>query len=348
MEQQQPRQERYTIKDIARELGVSVTTVSRAISGKGRIGESTRRRVLDYIAKNNYAPNAIAKSLAQKRTNTIGLVLPSRSAMADMSFFSGCVAGICQTLAGTDFDVMLIMVEDGDYANLNRVLDQGKVDGIILSRGEVEDIPCHILLKRGTPFVLIGGTDLEGVTQVDHDHRAACRELTGVLLDQSRRELALVGGPRRHRVTLDRLRGFLDAYEERGLTVGPGRVYLDVDSGPAADQALDNLIGGGADCVVCMDDMLCSLVLAHLHHRGIRVPQELQVASFYDSFLLENYVPSITSLRFDAAGLGAVACRALLDRLEGGRSPEIQPVGYQIRLRESTGCRGTDWKFSQE
>lgn len=336
MEQEEQRRERYTIKDIARELGVSVTTVSRAISGKGRISEATRRRVLAHIADSNYAPSAIAKGLAEKRTYTIGLVLPSQSAMADMAFFGDCLTGIGQALEGTDYDVMLIMVEDGDYGGLSRVLDQRKVDGVIVSRSVVEDTACHILLERGVPFVLIGSTDLAGVPQVDHDHRAACRELTGLLLDQGRRELALVGGPRRHRVTLDRLQGFLDAHRERGLAVGPGRVYLDVDSGPAANQALDSLTADGADCVVCMDDLLCSLVLARLHHRGLRVPQELRVASFYDSFLLENYVPSITSLWFDAAALGACACRTLLDRLEGRPAGEPCPGEYRILEREST------------
>lgn len=336
VERRASERKRRTIKDIARELGVSVTTVSRAVSGKGRISAATRRRVLDYIEASNYTPNASAKSLAQKRTHTIGLVLPSQSAMTEMSFFSHCVTGVCQTVAGTEYDVMLILVEGGDYSRLHRALDQRKVDGVIVSRGEVEDIPCRILLERGAPFVLIGRTELEGVPQVDHDHRTACKELTGALLDQGRRKLALVGGSRRHRVTLDRLRGFQDAHGERGLSIAPGQICLDVDSAAAADRALDAAIAAGADCVVCMDDMLCSLTLAQLHHKGLRVPQDLRVASFYDSFVLENYVPPITSLGFDAAALGAAACGVLLDQLEGRPARETGPVGHRLLLRRST------------
>ena len=95
--------ESLTIDDIARELGVSKTTVSRSISGKGRISETTRKRVLDFIEKNNYKPNLMARGLAQSRTYNIGWVVPGDSEMTMLFFFQKCMQGVIDAAAEADY-----------------------------------------------------------------------------------------------------------------------------------------------------------------------------------------------------------------------------------------------------
>jgi len=93
----------YTIEDIARELGVSKTTVSRAISGKGRIGQATRARVLQFIEEHDYRPNVMARGLAQKKTYNLALLLPKDYAATEFPFFKDCMNGICEVASSYDY-----------------------------------------------------------------------------------------------------------------------------------------------------------------------------------------------------------------------------------------------------
>ena len=114
----------YTIEDVARELGISKTTVSRAISGKGRLSAQTRKRVLDFIAEHNFRPNAVARSLAQSRTFNLGLVLPGDRRDIDTAFFHECMMGICQIATEHDYDVLVAMEADSGIR-----LEALRVDG---------------------------------------------------------------------------------------------------------------------------------------------------------------------------------------------------------------------------
>ena len=99
----------YTIDDIARELGVSKTTVSRAISGKGRIGQTTREKVLSFIEEHDYRPNVMAKGLAQRKTFNLALLLPKDYAITEFPFFKDCMQGICEMASSHDYDVIISM-----------------------------------------------------------------------------------------------------------------------------------------------------------------------------------------------------------------------------------------------
>lgn len=324
-----------TIKDVARALNVSTTTVSRALSGKGRIGEETARRVQKFIRENNYVPNAIAKGLADQKTYNIGVIVPEVDAVDSQAFFRSCVTGVCRGLASTLYDVLMIIDEDGDGGKLTRALERGKLDGAIVSRAHVGGKTTARLKQAGVPFVLVGTSPDKTIRQVDHDHQTACAALTRTLLAGGR-ELALLGGDRQLYVTRDRFRGFLNAHHEAGVPVQDNRLYFELNSPERVEAALDAALASGAGCLVCMDDRICGVVLSLLHHRGLRIPQDIQIASFYDSFMLESYTPAITTLHFDAQELGEVACRMLLDRLEGREEGGVQTVGYDIVLRAST------------
>ena len=324
-----------TIKDVARALNVSTTTVSRVISGKGRIGEETAQRVREYIRENNYVPNAIAQSLADQRTYNIGVIVPEVDAVDSHAFFRSCVTGVCRALADTFYDVLMVIDEDGDGGKLSRALERGKLDGAIVSRAHVGGKTTARLRQAGVPFVLVGSFPDKSICQVDHDHQAACAELTGLLLSDGRK-LALLGGDRQLYVTQDRLQGFLSAHRQAGIPVPGSRLYFELTSPERVETALDAALSSGADCLVCMDDRICGMLLSLLHHRELRIPQDIQVASFYDSFMLESYTPAITTLHFDAQKLGMAACRLLLDQLEGRPAGPAEKVGYRIVLRAST------------
>ena len=119
---------------MAEALGVSKTTVSRAISGKGRIGRETRERVLAYIEEHDYKPNVIAKGLAQSKTYNICVVMPGEYDVVDLTFFQECLFGIQEIAGSMEYDILLSICRKNDISSLERIIANHKVDGVILNR----------------------------------------------------------------------------------------------------------------------------------------------------------------------------------------------------------------------
>ena len=336
MGESQEENKTLTIADIADALGVSKTTVSRAISGKGRIGSETRERVLKYIDAHNYTPNVIAKSLAQNKTYNLAVVMPGDYELIDLPFFQNCIMGIQEIASSFDYDMLLTVCNNADVTKLERIVRNRKVDGVILLRSFMDDVQVEYLQEKNIPFVVTGSSNYKGVVQVDNDHRAACRELTSILLMKRMKKIALIGGNEEHVVTQSRLMGFKDAFADSGLAVDESLIYMDLDNPVLLDGKLDDIIKREVDCIVCMDDAICMEVLYKLRREGISVPDQIRVASFYNSSMLETHDPSITSLDFDAKELGMLVCRTLLDMIEGQKVQKKTLLGYEVRLREST------------
>ena len=328
-----------TIGDVAEALGVSKTTVSRAISGKGRIGTATRDRVLAYINEHNFTPNAIAKGLAQQRTYNLGWVIPGDYDTVDLPFFQNCLLGISETASSLQYDILVSMVKGHDISQLERAVTNHKIDGVILSRTLENDRPAQYLLEQEIPFVAIGNSRMPGVIRIDHDHQGACKELTALLLLKGIRKIGLIGGNRSFIVTQSRLAGFMAAFAEVGLDEASDMIYLDVDHAALVDRVVSELLDKGAECIVCMDDSLCREALRSLKKRQLRIPEDVKVASFYNSPALEGHVPAVTALNFDAVALGRAACRNLIHMIEGEEYEEQILLGYDIVLKESTTKR---------
>ncbi len=338
-EDKKTEEKNLTINDIADALGVSKTTVSRAISGKGRIGEETRARVLQYIEAHNYRPNVIAKGLAQSRTYNIGLVIPGDYNIVELPFFQNCMLGISKIASSLDYDVLVSIVTAEDISRLQRVVVNHKVDGFILTRTLVEDAPAEYLKKTGIPFVAIGSTMDDSIVWIDNDHQKACRELTERLLAQNVGKIALIGGSRAHMVNRYRVKGFLEAcqaFEAKGDAAFEKYVFSDVESLEAVEEIIEKMLQEEVRCIISTDDYLCGCVLNCLQQKKIRVPEQIKVASFYNSSFLENYIPSVTSIRFDMEELGKTTCRTLLKIIEGEAVPGKTLLGYRISMREST------------
>ena len=336
MGESQEENKTLTIADIADALGVSKTTVSRAISGKGRIGSETRERVLKYIDAHNYTPNVIAKSLAQNKTYNLAVVMPGDYELIDLPFFQNCIMGIQEIASSFDYDMLLTVCNNADVTKLERIVRNRKVDGVILLRSFMDDVQVEYLQEKNVPFVITGSSNYKGVVQVDNDHRAACRELTSILLMKRMKKIALIGGNEEHVVTQSRLMGFKDAFADSGTAVDESLIYMNLDNPVLLDGKLDDIIKREVDCIVCMDDAICMEVLYKLRRKGISVPDQIRVASFYNSSMLETHDPSITSLDFDAKELGMLVCRTLLDMIEGQKVQKKTLLGYEVRLREST------------
>jgi len=325
-----------TIIDIARDLGLSKTTISRVISGTGRIGAETRERVLAYIKDCGFRPNHIAKSLAVSKTFNIAVTLPADAQVTEIPFFQTCLHSITETVNQADYDVVISDTGDHDITGLKRLIRNQKIDGAILTRLRTEDQSVDFLRESGVPFVVLGTKDDTSLVQVDSDHLNGCREVTSHVLGNGFRRLALLAGNPEHQVNKDRYAGFLAALGAAGISPGKFPVVWDSEAGVPIDRRMEIAMRGGPDCLVCMDDAICGRALSWLQRKGCRIPEDLRVASFHDSAFMEMHNPPITALHVDVPELGAAAGRILLDMIAGRPVSAKNRVGYELAIRESS------------
>lgn len=325
-----------TIGDIAEELGLSKTTISRAISGKGRIGSDTVQKVQDYIKEHNYKPNVIAKGLAQSKTYNIGVILPADANIIEIPFFQSCLMGICEAAASMDYDVVVTTVTEDDITLLKRLINNQKVDGVILTRSLVNDTPARYLKETGIPVVLIGSNEDDSIIQIDSNHIAGCSELTSILLKSGCEHMALLAGNQNHIVNRNRYEGFLKAHRDLNKSVDDAMVFLDMNNKTLIARAVSQVMDRGADCIVCSDDFICSRVLAKLEEDNIKVPDMVKVASFYNSSQLESHNPPITALSINVKELGITAGKHLIEMIAGETVVHKSLINYEIVLKRST------------
>ncbi len=328
-----------TIDDIASELGLSKSTVSRAISGKGRISPETTERVRAYIRKHNYKPNAVAQGLAQQKTYSIGVVCPIDYEIFDLQYFHRCLHGISDSLTPMGYDIVLSMIGKHDIGNLRRLVENRKVDGIILTRTLFDDEAAEYLKKGSIPFVVIGSSPDQELVQVDNDHLTACSDLTGTLLSRGFRRIALMGGDGTHIITDTRRKGYELAFAKAGVPLDESIIYMNVEEPVRAGAVLKDVLQKDVDCLICMDEKLTGMVMSECRSRHIRIPEDLRLASFYNSAFLANSTPAVTALDIDDQRLGAAAGAKLLEMIAGEKPESVLIRNYQVILRESTSER---------
>lgn len=326
----------HTLDSIAKELGLSKTTVSRAISGKGRISEETRNKVNDYIKKINYRPSAVARSLAANRTFNVGLVVPADSALGEMPYFQTLMTGVCDRAMDYEYDVLIILADNDGITSLKHAVQNKKIDAVIVSRCERDSKVNRFLKQANIPYVIMGNPQDDEVLYVDHDNQGAAARMVETLIDKGITKMALIGGGENINVTISRLEGYKEGFKNRGLAVDDSLIFLNMHKSERLDSVIKNIMEDDVECIVCMDDMLCNSVLNCLHNQGVSVPEDVKLCSFYDSNLLSNSKPSITSLYFDAKKLGASGLELLMRNLDGEKVKSQTLTDFNIQMRDST------------
>lgn len=213
------------LKDLASQLGLSPTTVSRALNGFPEVNEDTRRRVAEAARNANYRPNARAKGLATGRANAIGHVIPISSRHEIVNpIFGDFIAGAGEVYSRLGYDMILSIVDDEDQDRAYReIRSKGNVDGVIVHGPAENDPRIPLLTELGLPFVVHGratGTTLP-YSWVDVNSARAFRRATDFLMDLGHRRIALVNGLEFMDFAIRRRRGYVEALTERGLNSDP-------------------------------------------------------------------------------------------------------------------------------
>lgn len=341
------------IDEIAKELGVSKSTVSRAISGKGRIGEETRSKILAFIEEHGFKPNLIAKSLAVSQTFNIAVVTPTDTEVQEIPFFQGCLHAISQTITQWDYDVILSVATEHNISAIKRLVRNRKVDGIILTRPLVDDKAISFLKETDLPFLVIGNPGDESIVQIDSDHITGCRDATNHVLDQGYTNHVLLAGNAHHRVNKNRFAGYTQALQSHGIpecieyvrhdeltvnkiTEGSPIAIWNISSQSAVDAVLHEILPHQPSCLICMDDVIAVKTLHYLTRHHIHIPQDIRLLSFHDSAAMEHNFPPISALHVHIDELGKMAGKTIVDMIEGRPFNTINTLPAEFIIRESS------------
>lgn len=332
-----------TIKDVAEKAGVSPSTVSRVISHSPRISKATTERVLKCMKDLGYYPNAIARSLASRRTGTIGVILPTTSEDVFLNpFFPEALRGITKGAAKADYDLLLStnLERHEELKIIENFIRSSKVDGIILMSSRLNDKNIEYLLSIDFPFSLIGtpNTHQDKVNHVDNDNFMAAYELTTILSKQGKKKIAMIAGDEQLTMTKKRVDGYKKALFESGLSFHKDLLFtgsFDEKTGSKYGEIISNL-DSPPDAVVITDDLVAFGAVRAFEQRGVKIPENIAVASFNNSILARFSNTPITSVDVNAASLGSESIRLLVDAIENGVRGTKVITPYTIFRRKST------------
>lgn len=316
---------RLTIAEVAREAGVSAQTVSRVINDRPDVAPETRQRVKQVISRLGYQPSAIARSLASRRTRTLGLIT------ADFSdyFFTQVIAGAEVEARRQGYFFMLGSTERNpqDEPEYIRLLTEHHVQGILFARPSTEPDNRHLLglLRDGVPVVTtayhVPGVDL---TVVDVDNVDGARQATRYLLECGHRQVAMITGPRSWKSVNDRIWGYTLALEGTGVALEPGLIAVGDWSYQSGYRAMQELLARGLPFsgLFAQNDQMAIGAIQALREAGRRVPQEVAVVGYDDIPVAEYCDPPLTTIRQPMQEVGRVATRLLIQAIEEPGPPQ--------------------------
>ncbi|WP_420628491.1 LacI family DNA-binding transcriptional regulator [Candidatus Leptofilum sp.] len=328
-----------TIEDISKQLGVSISTVSRALNGKADVSEATKERVQQVAQKMGYQPSAAARNLRRQRTEKIGFVF--NDAISHFSdYFAEIIAG-ATTEAEENGHNIVLYTNKGDSADgLLNLCKTREVDGLILVWNHVPSAIIDPLIAEGLPFVILGRrVNHPQASYITPDNYNGAMALMQHLLSLGHTRIGFITRPLMKLTYVDRFAAYTDALENAGIPFDSSLV-VETEGGKecnslATKQLLDLPVPPTA--AIAFHDLIAVDVLTVILERGLRVPQDIALAGFdgLNASLLVK--PSITTVKQPLREIGEQSVQALLRCIENSKQPPIQKtLPVQLEIREST------------
>ena len=228
------------------------------------------------------------------------------------------------------------MGSESNTSNLIRMIKQRKVDGVILTRLLEKDKLVEIMKESNVPFVAIGSVDDSNLIQIDIDSERACFEFTSGLIAEKCKSFCLISGDESFLVNKQRTLGFYKAIKDNGISDLDISVYSNLLNRESVYNQMNEIINKKFDCIVCGDDVLCGYVLSWLYVNKYQIPTDVKVASFYNSFTLEQHNPPISVIETDISEMGKTTAQVLLSVVNKETVPTKTSVGYKLLFKDST------------
>lgn len=322
-----------TIRDVAREAGVSVASVSRALNGRDNVRATLRDHVRSVADRLGYVPHLGARSLSLARTHAIGVMLPDLYG----EFFSELVRGIDRAASARGFQLLLSnMHADGARAAEAARAMRGRVDGLLVMAPDLDVEALFANVGGGVPALLLNCADNAlGRAELRLDNVAAAAAMVDHLVERGHRRIVHVAGPSGNHEARERLRGYTQAMAAHGLAVD----VVDGDfSEEAGTRAAAQLLARGErpDAVFAANDMMAIAVLVALRDGGVAVPGKIAVAGFDDIPLARLFSPALTTMQVDIAAIGERALERLAAIIAGTPDHAIEWRAPSLVVRQTS------------
>lgn len=311
---------KITIKEIAEDAGVSVSTVSRVISNNPKISEATKLRVREVIERLNYKPNIMARGLVKRKTGILGVIMPKETTTLFTSpFFIEVMQGISLKGKERDYYIMYDFCknEKEEYEGTKKLAESGLVDGICLMSTRKNDKSIHYLKETNFPFVIIGEPEeKDGVLWVDNNNLKATYDMVKKIIHENSKKIVFVGGDKNLTVTINRVAGFEKACKELKLDYS---IYLGKDFSRGEGYRLAEKIFSEQKCenFIISDDNLLKGFLEYLEKSNI---ENVNIGSFNKANIKEIWKDKIFLLDIKPEKLGMEAvdllANCIQDKLE--------------------------------
>lgn len=335
-----------TLRDLARELGLSPATVSRALNGFPEVGEKTRARVVAVAEKRNYKPHSLARRLATGKSGMVGIIFrASRNLLVDPHFVD-FLAGLATGLAERDLD-LIFHTSPGDelQSHYERFAASGSVDGMIVSAPEIGDERIATLAARSFPFVVHGrtGDDLD-YAYFDIDNDGAFTAATVLLLELGHRRIALLNGPQGLAFSAQRESAFRRVTRERSVAVPNRFIAADEMSEELGYRRAAEMLQAPLrpTAFVCSSTLQALGVIRAAGEAGLRVGSDLSIIAHDDvlpHLRSEHFTPALTVTRSPIRDAGTALAEMIVARIGGADPRSLQRiVKADLIVRASTGA----------
>lgn len=328
-----------TIYDVAREAGVSISSVSRALQRPEMVREELREYIVGIASQMGYRPNRLARSLAEGRSRSIGLLLPPEEGNPYFLRVVGAVRSACDAAGYDLYTGTYPDTEVESYLQAAVALQELQADGFLLYGGP-DQANAFVELDGGTaaPIVLLGSGPVVGMACVGPNEIEAGRLATEHLIDLGHDDIAFLGfasSDNEWRREYGYRRGMIAAGLEPLLLMGPSTLEFGRSAARQIANSMTNVTA-----IIAHNDIVAIGALRGLHELGVPVPERMSVMGFDDLLMDSHLVPSLSSVDMVGEEVGLTAARLLLDALEAGGQP-VEPEQHLLHprlvLRESVG-----------
>ena len=329
---------RVTIKDIAHKLGITPSTVSRALAGNPRISRKTREEVMSAAREMGYEPNVIASSLRKGKSDTVGMIVPGIS----RSFFSSVISGVEEILNSAGYNLVIIQTNENLHKEQQAIqtLLQNRVGGVIMSLSVQTTDFSHIekVVKRGIPLVQFDrvAAGIPGPKIVNDNFTGAYLSVKH-LLKNGYKKIAHFSGSLGINVYRERLEGYKAALEEAGIKYDGRLVFENSITRETGKRnisvAVDKL---GADAVFSSGDFSALGALEGLKELGVKVPEEFGVTGFANEPFAELMHPALTSVEQNTREMGNKIAQSVIKLMNGEKEEEDITVAVRLIVRQSS------------
>ena len=337
---------KLTIKDIARELGVSISTVSKALKDSHEISAETKVRIKAFADFHNYKPNSLALKLRSQKSHAIGVIIPD----IVHHFFSTVLRGIDEYANSKGYNVMVCLSNTSLEKEKQSVetLLEGSVDGILLSLStgaQMKGSYGHLkkLVNEKFPLVLFDSVvDSFECDKVTIDDELGALKATEYLIETGCKRIALITNPDFVRIGLLRTKGYIKALEKHGLAVDKNLI-IRIDEWQDTQKQIEILFSDKhsyPDAILAINgEIYASTAMQVAKRKGLKVPSDISIIAFTDGLISQHTSPPLTTLVQHGYEMGKQAVELLIDRIESKESDILfqkKVISTKLKIREST------------